>query len=52
METPQYQWHLTLVCETSNQLLNMFDACDEFYLEGGISPAGRVIACVSKKVGG
>lgn len=30
MEMPQYQWHLTLVCETSDQLLSMVGGCDEF----------------------
>lgn len=49
---PQDQWHLTLVCETSDQLLNMDGGYDEFQLEGGLSPAGTVIACVSKQVGG
>lgn len=49
---PQHHWHLTLVCESSNELLNIVDSYDEFWLEGGIPPAVTVIACVSEKVGG
>lgn len=30
MKMPQYQWQLTLVCETSDQLLKMVHDYDEF----------------------
>lgn len=52
MKMPEHLWHLIVVCDSSDQLLNIFDGYDEFQLEGDIPPAVTVIAYVSEKVGG